>query len=412
MEFASLTKIAPLILRDMSSHHHQQDHGGRMTSIPKSSPRKPRAKLTHREFLANKFPNRPEPKSDTLIALPLRLIDLIQKRAPTLWTSEDVRFERTLRERVGSGICRNVIFVTEFAGYPDEAGSERQSDAVDKRYHKSQKSISAKERERLRKGGWSEARIDLLQRQQDAFAQKIRDLTKGYLGWLVTEPGFRLELVLFLDEHKAWICNEGRFPEIPQWFFTERVSPSCSTTEAANEESFASMFLQRWGLETLLTPDLPYPIRPQLGGAGLYDLYKLSEIGGLVLYVPWYLFHDQSLTLRDILNRRTTENKPNHLDEWLKKQPDRWGYSRYVAMFDIYVFWLLGLQARYGQRLDGHVRRLEESFAVYLDPTRTSPLEIDKGAEVVRKIRLQMLKRLRKCQQVIDDFIHSSAGPE
>ena len=81
-------------------------------------------------------------------------------------------------------------------------------------------------------------------------------------------------------------------------------------------------------------------------------------------------------------------------------------------MFDIYVFWFLGLHARYGERLNGHVRRLEEAFAMYLDPAKIKPLEVQKGAEVIHKIRMRMLKRLRKCRQRIDDFIRNDSGPE
>ena len=382
-----------------------------MKSKPKSSVTKSLSESNDREFLVSTFSNRPEPKFDTLIALPLRLIDLIQQRAPRLWTADDVQFEKTLRQRVGSGICRNVSFLMEFTGHPKEAESERIPTAFGRGLAKSQMKSSAQRRSWLHKKGWSDARIDRQQQHKDAFAQKIRELTKGYLGWLVTDPRFRLELFLFLDQHESWIRNESRFPEIPQWFFTEQVSRRCSSKEAANEESRASMFLQRWGLETLCTPDMPYPIKSQIDTLCMYDLYGMSGIGGLVLYVPWYLFHDQSLTLRDILNLQTAEQKLNHLDDWLQKKPDRWGYSRYVAMFDIYVFWLLGLQARYGERIEGQVRRLEEAFAMYLDPAKTEPPEIEKGAEVVRKIRLRMLKRLRRCQQDIDEFIQGSGEP-
>ena len=383
-----------------------------MKSKPKSSATKSQSELSDREFLVRTFPNRPELKFDTLIALPLRLIDLIQQRAPQLWTAEDVQFEKTLRQRVGSGICRNVSFLMEFAGHSQEAELERLTGTVGRRHEQLQKSISEQKRASLRMKGWSDPRIDRQQQHKDAFAQKIRELTKGYLGWLVTDPRFRLELFLFLDQHESWIRNEGRFPEIPQWFFTEQVSRRSLSKEAANEESFASMFLQRWGLETLCTPDMPYPIKSQIDSLCMYDLYGMSGIGGLVLYVPWYLFHDQSLTLRDILNLQTAEQKLNHLDDWLQKKPDRWGYSRYVAMFDIYVFWSLGLRARYGKRLEGQVRRLEEAFAMYLDPAKTEPPEIDKGAEVVRKIRLRLRKRLRRCQQDIDEFIQGCAEPE
>lgn len=167
------------------------------------------------------------------------------------------------------------------------------------------------------------------------------------------------------------------------------------TTSNEFEETEAGLFLNRWGLETLLTPELPYPHQPQLDRMSLYDLTAMP--GGVVLYLPWYLFHDQTISLAEIARLRMEGRDLVHLKEWLQRTSQRWGFARYATMFDLYVFWVLGLQARYGNRLQGHVKRLEEAFAVYLDPRKREPLDVDKGGEVVRKIRHRMLSRLRSC---------------
>ena len=333
------------------------------------------------------FPNRPEVNHETLIALPLRLIALIDQHAPGLWCDEDLEFETTLRQQVGSGLWRHRCFMTEFAGHADEVAAEQLPPVSERR-----RGIASKNGRDLRRISHAE-RTDVQRRFADEVALKVRDHSKGYLGWLVTDPMFRRELDLYLQRHDSWIQRESRFPEIPQWFCGQRMGRGTTSNEF--EETEAGLFLNRWGLETLLTPELPYPHQPQLDRMSLYDLTAMP--GGLVLYLPWYLFHDQTFSLAEIARIRMAGRDLAHLKEWLQRTSQRWGFAQYATMFDLYVFWVLGLQARYGNRLQGHVKRIEEAFAVYLDPRKREPLDVDKGAEVVRKIRHRMLSRLRSC---------------
>ncbi len=336
-----------------------------------------------RDNLVRRFPNRPEAKHDALIALPLRLIALIHQHAPGFWCHEDVEFELALRRQAESGIWRDRRILMEFAGPANEIVSEQHSPSSNKR-----------DKGQVPPTG----RTDFQRKLADSFALKIRDHTKGYLGWLVTESTFRRELNDFLQQHDSWINQEGRFPEIPQWFCGEQLGRGSSSSERNKfREVEGGFFLNRWGLETLLTPELPYPQQPQLDKMCLYDLTAVP--GGLVLFLPWYLFHDQTISLTEVAKIRTASRDLAHLKDWLRKTSNRWGYARYATMFDLYVFWTLGLQTRYGNRLHGFVKRLDEAFAVYLNPGKPELLEIEKGAEVVRKIRHRMLSRLRSCER-------------
>lgn len=344
-----------------------------------------------RDSLVRRFPNRPEAKHETIVALPLRLIALIQQHAPGFWCDEDVEFETTLRRQLGSGIWGKRPFLMEFVGHADEITAEQQQPRSGRR------SKDAAANTRAKGLIPRTARTEFQVKLAHAFSLKMREHTKGYLGWLVTEPTFRRELNDHLQRHESWIQQEGRFPEIPQWFCGVQMGRGFSSNERNKfEETEGGFFLDRWGLETLLTPELPYPQQPQLDRMSLYDLTAMP--GGLVLFLPWYLFHDQTISLTEVVKIRAAGRDLAHLKDWLQRSTDRWGFQRYATMFDLYVLWFLGLQARYGNRLHGFVKRLDDAFAVYLDPSRRDPLEIEKSAEVVRKIRHRMLRRLRSCE--------------
>ena len=145
---------------------------------------------------------------------------------------------------------------------------------------------------------------------------------------------------------------------------------------------------QHWGLERLVSWELPVPLKPELVQPSLYHLTDLVSAGVLV-FAPWYLLRDKTINLHVLANRKSVLSSTSHLKQWLGRKTDQWGHDRYARMLKLYVYLELALKARYGDRLRRQLDALDGAFAgfIYGDPVRAS--------DSVKKMRRELSRRLK-----------------
>ena len=163
----------------------------------------------------------------------------------------------------------------------------------------------------------------------------------------------------------------GRFPKHARSYLGEWPEPSPS-----EPEPFLA-FYARWGLERLLTWDLPAPMYPELHGFTTHGTHTLA-VAGVNVFVPWSLLRDGWLTIQDLAKHFKTVKNPEHLQDWLTGQSDL-GYARYRNVLILYRYWHLVLVARYSDRLKGNTERLDRAFAEY----------VGLGEESIKKLRIK-----------------------
>jgi hypothetical protein len=242
----------------------------------------------------------------------------------------------------------------------------------------------------MKRIGQSDARIELLREQTEAIRRRSRACARGYLGWLVTDRGYREE---FQQLSSAWperIWRAG-FPVIPMSIrrpFTAPVPEQDWEFVAA-----ARFFLQRWSLETLVTPDLPLPLLPQLSAPAAYDPEWVGE-SGVSVYVPNYLFRERSISLLEIAELEQSFGHLTHLDGWLQERRKNWGALRFGHILDMFVYLELALKARYSERLTGVAESIDLAFASFWQRVSVRALK-GSSSDSARGIRGELRRRLQ-----------------
>ncbi|MCY2990947.1 MAG: hypothetical protein NTY19_24190 [Planctomycetota bacterium] len=245
----------------------------------------------------------------------------------------------------------------------------------------------------MRRSGRSEKNIRRYWEDERERNRKVESRRWGYAGWLVTDTTFRSECDSFRNEWGQEVEKMRGFPTVPMSLMGERPEPP----PPESREFYAAyrFFCSRWGLEALATWDLPIPLRPQLGSPSVYHLPSLGE-SGLLLLVPWYLLRDKDIRLDELAEHVRIMHAPEHLRDWLDGNPKAWGYERFAKMLDLYIYRELCLKPRYETRLKGNTERLDNAFGYFLCDDPDEPDRPPKEMETVRKIRLEMQRRLRR----------------
>ncbi len=158
------------------------------------------------------------------------------------------------------------------------------------------------------------------------------------------------------------------------------------------------LFYRKWGIQSFASWELPIILQPELYSPTLVHLSSVSE-AGLLMFVPWYLTRDKGIQLADIADLRRERDSPEHLGEWLDKRPKNWGYERYTVMFYLYVYLICGLNRRYPKKTRGHLQALDDAFGTYFARPTQITAGLSTNAETIRKIRLEMNRRLRKSHE-------------
>ncbi|HEX4131384.1 MAG TPA: hypothetical protein VHZ24_15195 [Pirellulales bacterium] len=106
-------------------------------------------------------------------------------------------------------------------------------------------------------------------------------------------------------------------------------------------------------------------MRPELMMPGLYPLSKVAGAGGVV-FVPWHLLRDKSITLQELAEQQGSLGMAEELAEWVDGRPKNWGFDRYSMMFKLYVWLELALKSRYAARMKGRQERLDLAISYFL----------------------------------------------
>jgi hypothetical protein len=319
---------------------------------------------------AKRHKNSPFLQLDPIYAVPERLLDAVKGQAPGLLREGEERFERDLaRTTAAGGFFHEQVFPCPLSPSPPTAAQQ-----------KLQRKLDALQAELMERDGRSQLQIDRhfeaeRKREQDAALRAI-----AYTAWLVTDPTFREELAGFRDAWGTRVATERRFPAHRHTLLGEAAGPT------DREEASLLTFYRRWAIETFSTFDLPIPMAPQVSAITYADTVSLAG-AGLLTFVPWYALRDGRVTVKDLSKQLIAIQRPAHLDRWLARADGsgkRLGYSRLRHTLVVYRYWLLGLAARYRERLNGCTEGLDRAFARYLGL----------GEDSVKKVRLSLFSQL------------------
>jgi hypothetical protein len=314
-----------------------------------------------REF-ARRHRGNPSLELDPLYALPEPLIDLIQRDAPGLLIPAAEAFERDLvRTAHGGFFLRRPFDCLLLSGPPDE----RQA-ALDEDLRELQAGL-------MEDAGTRPQQIQRYfdgekDEQQDAEVRRL-----AYCGWLLLNDQFRQERDTLREYGKVLVTAKGGFPALPRALMGKERGPI-----DPDDVPFHT-FYRRWGLERLITWDLPCPLEPELSGVVTHDWATLGG-AGVSLFVPWYRARDKKIRLDQLVERLAIDRNPGHLRGWLEPKSEAkspLGYVRLGNLVRLYRFRWLALAARYP--LSGLTERLDEVFAEFLGGL---------DAQSIRKLRL------------------------
>jgi hypothetical protein len=306
---------------------------------------------------------------DPLYALPEALFNSLVASVPGLFRSEDVAFERDLARTASGGFFHHRPFDCLLLAGRTDPGRQRLEAEI-------REGLS----QELQDVGLHAVQAGRHLAAEDRQDEQVELRLAAYTGWLITRPQFRAERDALQLAHGGRVQQLGHFPALPRSFFGERPEPP----DAADLPLLR--FCRRWGLETMLTWQLPLPLRPELAGFTTYDSSTLGE-AGLNLFVPWHLLRDGWLHLADLARRQRAARAVEHLAGWLSVREGRHarlGYKRLRTQLAVYRYRELALSARYADRLLGHAEKVDRALARFLGT----------GAESVKKLRLDLLQRL------------------
>ena len=332
--------------------------------------------------------DRPALQSETIYALPNALIDAIKQELPSFFSPTDEDFERDLERLSGSGFfLRRPIQHPFLPGLAFPMRGTPEPETFQQRQQQADNRIREMMTDELTKLGRSKKAIDDYFKEKRAYEHRAEDRQLGYLGWLVTNPGFRKHRDVFRATWEAKIREEGGFPEVPISLFGD--APAGTPKRERPFKSDYMQFFKHWALQLMAAWELPIPMRPEMMGPSLYHLPSVGE-AGILLFVPWYLLRDKDVGLREAALHQQFLLGPPQLDEWMSGQPKQWGYERYGLMFRLYVHLELGLKQRYRQQLQRQAGKVDHALARFLKPEQESFV----SAETIRKVRQEMNRRL------------------
>lgn len=343
--------------------------------------------------LADAHPHRQELNASAIYALPPPLIKAIRKELPDFFDEDDMRFEQDLVRLGGGGFFHRRPIV--YPLLPDPKLSETEASRWQELSERTERSGREIEQMLLREkeaDGWSVTQIDSYAQDERAFNERLEERQWGYIGWLVTDARFRRTRDQLRTRWATTIENRGRFPEIPRSWLGER-PPAVPESERELYDDFHS-FYRNWGLDRLVTWELPIPMTAGLNQSSLYFSPSVTD-AGCMMFVPWYLFRDRDLKLREVAEHQREFHAPKHLQDWLSGKPQKWGFDRFAKMLQLYMYLELALKSRYSERLRGCTEPLQYALGGFLyQEERTSSTGFT-GFENVKKIRQEMNRRLR-----------------
>src|SRR5205823_82629 len=130
------------------------------------------------------------------------------------------------------------------------------------------------------------------QRQQGEPEEEflLRRRREAYAGWLVLNPTYSAEANALRQQCQRWVIREGRFPCVGEYL--GRAAPPDEDLKRCRDKFLR--FYQRWGLDRLLTWELPLPMNvvrceiAELAG-------QAPSMAGVALLIPWPLLRGEQV---------------------------------------------------------------------------------------------------------------------
>jgi hypothetical protein len=253
-----------------------------------------------------KYGGHPALQNDCAYAFPSDLIQAILQELPEFLSLKDEGFECALAKSCGSGFfLKQSLFLISNA-----------------KIRQQQREMHSPIRRILAEELWARGRSDLQIQEyiekQHEIDQKLQLRQRSFAGWLVTNPQFRRECRGFCKFFETRFREDGRFRPMP--FSFVGVPPIVSEENREYYDACMS-FYKRWNLDTIVSWDLPVPMRADVVTPSLYHLDSLRD-AGITVFLPWFQFRDRDITLRDLADWRQLGQRPDHLEDWFDHRPD------------------------------------------------------------------------------------------
>ncbi len=357
------------------------DHFTLFAGKPASTPTKVWQAMT------DEFPNDERLRGPAIYAIPAELIDAMKHEKIEALSSDDEAFERRLAQLSGAG-----LFLGRPFSYPGLAVAElgdfvdpKQVEEIYQRNEALDQQLDQLIRDDIAAQGGTDGDADSYREAIENRHESMHLRRLAYAAWLATDSVFRDDRDVLYARWSEKIDERGQFPSVPISLLYE--SPSKPPEDDRDFQASFLKFYLRWGIETMATWDLPVPMRSETLTQSFYHLPSVAS-AGITVFVPWYMFRDQELKLRDIADQQMLLHQPNELNRWLQREDANWGYERYQHMLKLFVWLELALRRRYPNQLVGKQERLDHAFAACLYGSAV------KNADSVKKLRQEMQRRL------------------
>jgi len=228
-------------------------------------------------------------QQDPLYAMSKEVIDAIKAEVPGFFTADQEEFERDLArstrhgfflrspigsDRVGFGPCEAVqesalVSRPEFAGITvDEVMGRQELQEVMGRLARVSSGEGGQSSERMLEQAIREIILTVQTSMTSPRRNQMQDRTilrqqtllqrrqEGYVGWLTLNSTYREEVTTLQQNCGRWVQEQGQFP-----CTGEEADPS--GTLSSHDHECTQQFLcfyRRWGLDRLLTWELPLPM--------------------------------------------------------------------------------------------------------------------------------------------------------
>ncbi|HUE16368.1 MAG TPA: hypothetical protein VMR25_19495 [Planctomycetaceae bacterium] len=340
--------------------------------------------------LAKRHPKHRLLRAEAIYALPEVLIDTLESQQ--FLSQDEAVFERDLVRLGGVGFFRKALISFPWLPWNDVKVLDPKSIRSHQRAERTGAKIAALMRTEIRRAGRNDQQIEELERRQQAFAQRIRQRQRGYVGWLVTNHEFGNDRDRLRTLWEARPDARTTMPRLSWDLFGERRSRPPEDIAAAEAEG--SKFLWKWGLASLATWELPVPLEPSFVGPSLHSLAD-QRSAGAVLFVPWHQLVDRDMHLDEVLDIRRLGTPLAHLDGWLRAPTaKRWGFRRFGTMLRLHTCLDLAIDQRYPGRMRGNISLLDDAFARFLSANKVDPESAKIGSvDTVSKVRTEMARR-------------------
>jgi len=318
---------------------------------------------------------------EDLYSLSVPLIDAIKRRAGNVFADGDESFELELARAAPAGFFRK----QPVGGKGNwTAASPEEVKQINEKAARAQAKIRAKQA--IEVGMDPEDFRSALDRESN-LTRLMHERQESYFGWLVTQREYWDELEVLKKAHEGEITARGAFPALARYY------PHFHWVRPADgdilEQEFQA-FYAKWGLDTLLTWDVPRPLLPTIGPAADFPAVVGPEgrgvLAGPALYAPWYFLRDESLHIADLF-RTAKFYAPSMLGDWFKQAGQREGSKgvgseRLRNYCFLYRNFHLVLRRRYADRLKDNLGKLVSAFI--------EAIEVEQG----RVVGFQSLQRL------------------